>query len=336
MITYVTGDLFTSPAKVLVNTVNTVGVMGKGIAKTYKAIYPEMFQRYQTLCEGGKFTIGTLWLYKTSHKWVLNFPTKRHWRQPSRPEYVEAGLQKFVATYAVQGIASIAFPRLGCGNGELDWSSAVQPLMKRYLDDLPIDVFVYHHDAGAVVPEHRDLAQMHAWLRSEPRALAFDEVWSDLVGRIGKGLHLRAWDDDGKFLISLISPNGGLRLRMGARSIWNRFLARIAQIVPEALRVRVLGPGEIAIPRDSMLELWQNIRAYGFCVPRIMPAGLDAIGPQVMSTMALLAYMKPVQLDTPSARTGPTAERGLQLFPTVGPSGPDPAGERTVYAVQAA
>ena len=78
MITYIACDLFKSPARVLVNTVNTVGVMGKGIAKDFKQVYPEMFSQYQRICEKGSFDIGTLWLYKTPNKWVLNFPTKRH------------------------------------------------------------------------------------------------------------------------------------------------------------------------------------------------------------------------------------------------------------------
>jgi len=337
MITYVTGDLFTSPAKVLVNTVNTVGVMGKGIAKTFKAVYPEMFRRYQTLCEEGRLTVGTLWLYKTPHKWILNFPTKKHWRQPSRPEYVEAGLQKFVATCADQGIASIAFPRLGCGNGELDWDAVVQPLMREYLDNLPIDVFVYHYDVGVVVPEHRDQAQMNAWLRGEPRTLAFDEIWNDLSMRIGEGLRLRSWDAAVEFRVSLLAdPIGGLRIQMGGRSIWKEIAERIARVMPQALRLRVRGPGDIEIPREAILELWQNVRAYGFCVARIMPSGLDAIAPQVMSITALLDYMKPVQLDMPSARTGPTAERGLQLFPATAPPGPVPAGEGPQHSVQAA
>ena len=91
MITYVVGDLFRSPARVLVNTVNTVGVMGKGIAKDFKFIYPEMFKQYQVLCEKNLFNIGQLWLYKTHHKWILNFPTKKHWRQPSQEKKMIKG-----------------------------------------------------------------------------------------------------------------------------------------------------------------------------------------------------------------------------------------------------
>lgn len=160
MITYVVGDLFQSPARVLVNTVNTVGVMGKGIAKDFKTIYPEMFKRYQALCENNSFDIGQLWLYKTPHKWILNFPTKRHWRQPSKLEYVEEGLRKFVASYVDQGITSIAFPTLGCGNGELNWEKEVRPLMEKYLNNLPIDVYVYLYDKTRNKMEHKNVKEM--------------------------------------------------------------------------------------------------------------------------------------------------------------------------------
>ena len=154
MITYVVGDLFTSPAKVLVNTVNTVGVMGKGIALDFKRIYPEMFKEYQSYCENGIFHIGKLWLYKTPHKWILNFPTKKHWRNKSKLEYIEAGLKKFADTYDAKGIVSISFPMLGCGNGELDWESEVQPLMNSLLGKLPIDIYIHmHHQDSRFVPD---------------------------------------------------------------------------------------------------------------------------------------------------------------------------------------
>ena len=143
MITYVVGDLFTSPAKVLVNTVNTVGVMGKGIAKDFKRIYPEMFERYQYFCEQGMFNVGQLWLYKTPHKWILNFPTKEDWRGKSKIEYLEKGLRKFKDTYDEKGIESISFPMLGCGHGGLDWEREVQPLMEKYLQPLPINVYIH-------------------------------------------------------------------------------------------------------------------------------------------------------------------------------------------------
>lgn len=143
MITYVVGDLFTSPAKVLVNTVNTVGVMGKGIALDFKRIYPEMFEQYVDYCESGLLDIGKLWLYKTTHKWILNFPTKKHWRSRSKVEYIEAGLKNFVDIFDSEEIKSVSFPMLGCGNGGLDWDSQVRPLMEKYLESLPIDVYIH-------------------------------------------------------------------------------------------------------------------------------------------------------------------------------------------------
>lgn len=144
MISYVSGNLFQSPAQVLVNTVNTVGVMGKGIAFDFKRLFPEMYQQYRELCEQNQFKIGMLWLYKSPNKWVLNFPTKKHWRHPSHVEYIEAGLQKFVNSYTNLGIHSIAFPSLGCGNGQLDFETQVKPLMEKYLRNLPIEVFIYY------------------------------------------------------------------------------------------------------------------------------------------------------------------------------------------------
>ena len=143
MITYVVDDLFTSPAKVLVNPVNTVGVMGKGIAYDFKRIYPEMFEKYQYFCEQGMFNVGQLWLYKTPRKWILNFPTKKHWIDKSKIVYIEAGLRKFADTYNEKGIDSISFPMLGCGHGGLDWEKEVQPLMEKYLQPLPINVYIH-------------------------------------------------------------------------------------------------------------------------------------------------------------------------------------------------
>ena len=143
MITCLSGDLFQSPAKVLVNTVNTVGVMGKGVALKFKRIYPEMFEAYRNHCERGNLEIGRLFLYKTPNKWILNFPIRTHWRSPSREEYIEAGLAKFRARCPEMGITSIAFPELGCGNGGLDFETQVKPLMERYLGSLSVPTFLY-------------------------------------------------------------------------------------------------------------------------------------------------------------------------------------------------
>ncbi|UZJ63192.1 macro domain-containing protein [Sphingobacterium sp. KU25419] len=89
------GDIFSSDAQTLVNTVNCVGVMGKGLAKSFKEKYPKMYSEYTKICKQGLLDIGKLWLYKTERKWILNFPTKYDWRQPSELHYLEAGLENF-------------------------------------------------------------------------------------------------------------------------------------------------------------------------------------------------------------------------------------------------
>ncbi|HEX2618839.1 MAG TPA: macro domain-containing protein, partial [Phototrophicaceae bacterium] len=143
MITYVNGDLLQSPAKVLVNPTNTVGVMGRGLAADFKRIYPEMFDQYRTLCETRRLAVGQLHLYRTPHKWVLNFPIKKHWREEVRLDDIEAGLQKFAAIYADQGMTSVSFPAVEMGDTELNWRYKVRPLMEAYLDPLPIMIYIH-------------------------------------------------------------------------------------------------------------------------------------------------------------------------------------------------
>jgi len=179
MLTYVESSIFSSPADVLVNTVNTVGVMGKGIALEFRKLYKEMFREYQLACEVGQFDIGDLMLFRTSNKLILNFPTKKHWRSPSRLEYIEVGLRQFVYSYSDWGITSVSFPQLGCGNGELNWESQVRGMMERYLSPLPLDVFVHLYPRDGM-PEHRISDETRDWLRSEPRSLPITEVWEDL------------------------------------------------------------------------------------------------------------------------------------------------------------
>lgn len=158
MLLYHRTSIFESNAQTVVNTVNCVGVMGKGVAAEFKRQYPEMFERYRTLCDRGALEPGKLWLWKDADQWVLNFPTKVHWRNPSRLEWIEAGLQKFAAEFERRGITDISFPRLGCGNGNLDWND-VRPVMERYLAHLPINIFVHDFEHNVGIPEHLEWAR---------------------------------------------------------------------------------------------------------------------------------------------------------------------------------
>jgi O-acetyl-ADP-ribose deacetylase (regulator of RNase III) len=141
-IQYQKGDIFDSKAQVIVNTVNCKGVMGKGLALALKQRFPDMFAIYQQECKAGKLPIGRPALYCRSTPWILNFPTKDHWRFPSKIEYLEKGLQFIVSNYKKAGIKSIAFPKLGALNGKLLWDE-VGPLMAEYLSQLDIDVYIY-------------------------------------------------------------------------------------------------------------------------------------------------------------------------------------------------
>ena len=137
------GDIFSSNMKTLVNTVNCVGVMGKGIAEEFKKRYPHMFKEYTTLCENKVIRPGKPHYYfDASGISILNFPTKDHWRSPSKLSYIIDGLKWFKENYEELKISSIAFPPLGCGNGGLTWE-IVGPLMYLYLHDLPIDIEIY-------------------------------------------------------------------------------------------------------------------------------------------------------------------------------------------------
>ena len=180
MIEYIEGDIFESPAQVIVNTVNTVGVMGKGLALSFKQRYPQMFEKYRAACEKHLLTIGKLMLFYETDHWLLLFPTKEHWRNPSKLEYIEKGLMKFVQTYAEKSITSIAFPRLGDGNGELDWTD-VKPLMERYLKELPIDVYIYLSPNPDLVPEHKEPQKTIAWLKENAKDMSFNGVKDDLT-----------------------------------------------------------------------------------------------------------------------------------------------------------
>lgn len=290
MITYVIGSLFESPAQVLVNTVNTVGVMGKGIAKDFKKIFPDMFKEYQRLCESGKLQIGTLWLYKTANKWILNFPTKTTWRKPSRIEYIESGLKAFANGYAKYGISSIGFPPLGCGNGELDWEQEVQPLMEKYLKNLPIDIFIHLYGGKDITPEHRNMDEIAAWLRSEPEALGFSEVWHDLTLLIGSGLDVRTLTDAKPFRVEAI-----LKDEMGIR----------LQTEDEAHFV----------PYEELTELWNLIRSYGFSMDRIMPGGLEPLTGYLVALFARLPYCRPVRVAMDYSTLTGTNKVGLQWVP---------------------
>jgi len=144
---FVKGNLLEAKTEALTNAVNTVGVMGKGIALQFKKAFPNNYDIYKEACKNDDIAIGKLLVYKEvsteGEKFIINFPTKKHWRAKSKIEYIEAGLIDLVKVIETYQIKSIAIPPLGCGNGGLDWNE-VLPLIEKYLADLEdIEILIY-------------------------------------------------------------------------------------------------------------------------------------------------------------------------------------------------
>lgn len=134
------GNLLRADADALVNTVNCVGVMGKGIALQFKQAFPTNFSQYEQACRKGKMHPGVILTVATGQlvnpRYIINFPTKRHWKGNSRLEDIRAGLPALIAEVKQLGLQSIAVPPLGCGNGGLDWAE-VKPLIEAAFAELP-------------------------------------------------------------------------------------------------------------------------------------------------------------------------------------------------------
>ncbi len=148
MIETARGNLLTAPAEALVNTVNTVGVMGKGIALQFRQAFPEMFRAYEKACADGDVQLGRVQVFDLGGlvggpRWIINFPTKGNWRARSRIEDVERGLTDLVAQLRKLGIRSVAVPPLGCGNGGLDWNDVRPRIEQAFAALADVHVFLY-------------------------------------------------------------------------------------------------------------------------------------------------------------------------------------------------
>jgi len=148
MIHFTEGNLLDARVDALVNTVNTVGVMGKGVALMFKEAFPANFKAYRAACQRGEVQVGRMFITEGPRmaggpKWIINFPTKKHWRGKTKIEWIDHGLDDLVHVVRERGIQSIAIPPLGCGNGGLEWSN-VRPLIEsklRQLDQVEVTIF---------------------------------------------------------------------------------------------------------------------------------------------------------------------------------------------------
>jgi O-acetyl-ADP-ribose deacetylase (regulator of RNase III) len=176
MITFTQGNLLKADVEALVNTVNTVGVMGKGIALMFKDAFPDNFKAYEAACRRGDVQVGRIFATERRQlmgpKWIINFATKKHWRNPSRLEWIEEGLadlRKFITDHDIR---SIALPPLGSGNGGLEWSE-VKPLIVHALGSLKnVHIVVYEP-----TPQYQNVAKRQGVEKLTPaRALIAEAV----------------------------------------------------------------------------------------------------------------------------------------------------------------
>jgi O-acetyl-ADP-ribose deacetylase (regulator of RNase III) len=277
MLTYHRTSLLESQVQTVVNTVNTVGVMGKGLAAEMKSRHPEMFDKYQQLCAEGLIEVGKLWLWKGASQWVLNFPTKKHWRHPSRIEYIELGLKKFVSQYEAKGIREIAFPRLGCGNGGLDWEQ-VQPIMHRYLVGLPIRVDIHDFDASIKVPEHREYAPPHA-----------ENSFHDFLCDIRASIEL----------------NDGIFHRLSGRGT---FKARMINDGGETSILILDESGQHAIDEFELYDLWVAL-SKGPATIGHTTNERPRIGAELLSLLSSLSYLRLIEV----SRDGSKGTKAIEL-----------------------
>lgn len=174
-LTFKNGDMFSEPVEALVNTVNCVGVMGKGVALEFKRRWPDNFRSYKKACDAKSLNPGALLVFDTGRlfpadgpRYLVNFPTKAHWRSPSKLAYVEQGLDALVREIRDLGITSIALPPLGCGNGGLAWAD-VKPLIASKLAALEdVRVVIFSPRESSDLPE---FSRQSALAMSYPRAM---------------------------------------------------------------------------------------------------------------------------------------------------------------------
>lgn len=151
MIYFTTGDIFLSGADALVNPVNCVGVMGKGLALQFKSRFPANFAAYRTACGNHQIQPGRMFVFETTspRRLIVNFPTKRHWRDKSRIADIQSGLHALTAEIRTRHIRSIAIPPLGCGLGGLDWSDVRRLIEAAFRNADPVDAILYEPSAAS-------------------------------------------------------------------------------------------------------------------------------------------------------------------------------------------
>lgn len=173
MIKFQIGNLLSANSEALVNTVNTVGVMGKGIALQFRELFPENYKQYQAAVKRNEVLVGRMFVTELNRtdtlRYIVNFPTKQHWKNPSRLEFISEGLVDLKHFLIEKQIKSIALPPLGCGNGGLDWL-VVKPMIEKTLGDLTTEIIVFEPSAEIAARLEKENGGKNIGL-TKPRAM---------------------------------------------------------------------------------------------------------------------------------------------------------------------
>lgn len=269
-------DLFLSPATVLVNPVNTAGVMGSGISAEFKRFFPTVFDQYRALCDAGKLTLGRVWLAQAGAKRILHLPVKAHWRSAAKRSDVEAAVQLLVSRWAEWGIGSLAVPQFE--ETDLRWEEDIRPILESALASLPIPVYLHTYDRKQDAA--RSLRQVDTLLNKPTQRGDFTQFWREL-GRVIRKADGKFTSTDGKPFIAQIEPNARRRL---------------LTLTPQ--------DGDTIILSDSTLaDLWTAIQCAGLLMAWQFPGAVEAYTNYLIP---LLAGLDDIQ----AVKTGIIGEAG--------------------------
>ncbi|HEY5297265.1 MAG TPA: macro domain-containing protein [Verrucomicrobiae bacterium] len=245
------GNLLEAEVEALVNTVNTEGVMGKGIALQFKKKFPAMFEAYQEACKAGEIKPGHMYVYEREDmlnpRYIINFPTKRHWRSPARMEDIQAGLSALVEEIQKRGIHSIAVPPLGCGNGGLNWENVLPVIQKALGNFQNVNVLVYP-PAGA--PEAAEIAHKTKRPDMNPSRAIVLKIWRQYFA-LGYQLTLL---EIHKLLYFLQEAGEELRLRF-EKSTYGPYADNLRHLLHRFEGHFTLGFGDGRNKPDTQIEL---------------------------------------------------------------------------------
>jgi len=269
-------DLFLSPATVLVNPVNTAGVMGSGVSAEFKRFFPGVFDQYRALCDAGKLTLGRVWLAQAGAKRILHLPVKAHWRSAAKRGDLESAVQLLVSRWAEWGIGSLAVPQFE--ETDLRWEDDIRPVLESALAALPIPVYLHTYDRKN--DPARSLRQIDSLLNKPTTRVDSVRFWRELGRAIRKA--------DGKFTSTDGKPFTA-SIDSGARR-------QLLTLTPE-------GNEPVVFSDSTLAELWTAVQSAGLLMAWQFPGAVESCATYLIPVLAGLDWVRAV-------KTGITGEAG--------------------------